>query len=73
MSKKRNIKARQEKRVKGKRQEMPDSVSDSDETFYFIAGYTSNGAPFGVTWEEMGLKPFEDEETEEDDIKELPF
>ena len=27
-----------------------------DDTFYYIAGYTSGGAPYGVTWEEMGLK-----------------
>jgi hypothetical protein len=26
---------------------------DSDETFAFIAGYTSGGAPYGITWEEM--------------------
>ncbi len=25
----------------------------SDATFYFIAGYTSGGVPYGVTWEEM--------------------
>jgi len=25
---------------------------DSDEYFYYIAGYTSNGVPFGITWEE---------------------
>ena len=24
-----------------------------DDTFYFIAGYTSNGVPFGITREEM--------------------
>lgn len=28
---------------------------DKDDTFYYIAGYTSGGAPYGVTWEEMGL------------------
>lgn len=33
---------------------------DQDETFFFIAGYTSGGAPYGVTWEEMGLKPWEE-------------
>ena len=27
---------------------------------FFIAGYTSGGAPYGVTWEEMGLEPWED-------------
>jgi hypothetical protein len=32
-----------------------------DDRFYFIAGYTSGGAPYGVTWEEMGLMPYEDE------------
>ena len=30
--------------------------------FFFIAGYTSGGAPYGVTWEEMGLKPWEENE-----------
>ena len=25
----------------------------SDGTFAYIAGYTSGGAPYGVTWEEM--------------------
>lgn len=37
-----------------------DSLFDSDDTFYFIAGYTPGGAPFGITWEEMeGLKMLE--------------
>jgi len=26
---------------------------ETDETFYFIAGYTEGGAPFGITWEEI--------------------
>lgn len=26
---------------------------DQDADFYYIAGYTSGGAPYGVTWEEM--------------------
>ena len=30
---------------------------DQDDIFYYIAGYTSGGAPYGITWEEMGLKP----------------
>ena len=30
-----------------------DISCDSDETFAFIAGYTSGGAPYGVTWGEM--------------------
>ena len=35
---------------------------DQDDRFFFIAGYTSGGAPYGVTWEEMGLKPWSDPE-----------
>ncbi|MCH1624469.1 GNAT family N-acetyltransferase [Ferdinandcohnia quinoae] len=26
---------------------------DSDENFYFIAGYTDGGEPYGITWEEF--------------------
>jgi hypothetical protein len=29
-----------------------ERMIDSDEHYFFIAGYTSGGAPFGVTWEE---------------------
>ncbi len=33
---------------------------DQDERFFLIVGYTSGGAPYGVTWEEMGLEPWEE-------------
>lgn len=33
-----------------------DFCEEQDDTFYYIAGYTSGGAPYGVTWEEMGLQ-----------------
>ena len=36
-----------------------------DDRFSFIAGYTSGGVPYGVTWEEMGLKHWEDLEENE--------
>lgn len=26
---------------------------DSDDTFAFIAGYTTGGVAYGITWEEM--------------------
>ena len=32
---------------------------NSNEDFYYIAGYTSGGAPYGITWTEMGLSPWE--------------
>jgi RimJ/RimL family protein N-acetyltransferase len=31
-----------------------------DDNFFFIAGHTSGGAPYGVQWWEMGLEPWED-------------
>lgn len=27
-----------------------DNFLEADDTFYFIAGYTENGFPFGITW-----------------------
>jgi hypothetical protein len=32
-------------------------TSESDQTFAYIAGYTENGVPFGVTWEEYWRTP----------------
>lgn len=29
-------------------------VSDQDDVFFFIVGYTSGSAPYGVVWEYMG-------------------
>jgi hypothetical protein len=40
-----------------KQKEFEERFSDSDDTFYYIAGYTPGGAPYGVTWEEMGIEP----------------
>lgn len=40
-------------------QDFYDHFPYSDDHFYFIAGYTPGGAPYGVTWEEMGLEPWE--------------
>lgn len=54
--------ARQEKkrqqREQRKYQEILDRYPDADDRFYYIAGYTSGGAPYGVTWEEMGMEPW---------------
>jgi len=45
---------REQKKIQ---KENPVFYEEQDDTFYYIAGYTSGGAPYGVTWEEMGLKP----------------
>jgi hypothetical protein len=36
---------------KSARKPIPDPF-DGNECFAFIAGYTENGVPFGVTWDE---------------------
>lgn len=41
-----------------KAQEERQGYDFQNDMFYFIAGYTSGGAPYGVTWEEMGLEPY---------------
>lgn len=66
-----------------------DLYSDMDGNFAFIAGYTSGGAPYGVTWEQVGIDselPYDEkvrlymkqmdrsaELLEIDDDDELPF
>jgi hypothetical protein len=45
--------------------------SFSDEQFAFIAGYTSGGAPYGVTWEEADIE--NDQEFTDIDDEDLPF
>jgi hypothetical protein len=37
---------------KRKKAEEKHFNSDQNEDFYYIAGYTSGGAPYGITWEE---------------------
>ena len=35
---------------------------EQDDRFFFIAGYISGGAPYGITWEEMAER-IDDETT----------
>jgi hypothetical protein len=42
-----------------KERDVHEMFPNSDDRFFFIAGYTSGGAPCGTTWEEMGLEPWE--------------
>ena len=51
-------KQRRAKRKAINKQAVENNI-DQDDTFFYIAGYTSGGAPYGVTWEEMGLEPWQ--------------
>ena len=44
----------QQKRKRLKEEEEMIASFESDDRFGYIAGYTSGGAPYGLTWEEMG-------------------
>ena len=56
---KRARRRRKKKKLK-EQQERLNALPDwQDDRFFFIAGYTSGGAPYGMTWEEMGLNPWE--------------
>lgn len=53
------------KKIKRRKQNIKTENTQSsaqDDNFYFIAGYTSGGAPYGITWEEMGLNTYEEAE-----------
>ena len=59
---------KQQKRAKRKKEARDNLIKEEilqDDRFFFIAGYTSGGAPYGVTWEEKDLKPWEDLEENE--------
>lgn len=53
-------KQRRAKRKKEARDNLTKEEILQDDRFFFIAGYTSGGAPYGITWEKMGLKPWDD-------------
>ena len=63
------------KKEKQRNQLEPHTEPDQDDGFYFIAGYTPGGVPYGVTWEEMGLEPWQVPEVDaiQSDYSELPF
>ena len=50
-----------------------DTRPDQDGYFYFIAGYTSGGAPYGLTWDEAGKQGLLEDEDEEMPDSQLPF
>ena len=67
-------KKQQRKLAKQNRVEMEFFNLDQVDNFYFIAGYTSGGAPYGVTWEQARRDGLIESDDEDDlDKGELPF
>ena len=49
-----------QKRRREKELNLYDSMHQySDDTFFFISGYTSNGAPYGLTYGELGYESYD--------------
>jgi hypothetical protein len=46
------LRSKHAKKQAKQRETIEHGISDSDYHFCFIAGYTENGTPYGVTWEE---------------------
>ena len=42
-----------------KKSELANALADSDEIFYYIAGYTSWRFPYGIKWEEAQVEVIE--------------
>ena len=63
----------QRKRRKQQRssEALANELLDCDEDFYFIAGHTPEGVPFGVTWGEM--EAFIDKDLSRETDEEIPF
>ncbi|WP_071458624.1 hypothetical protein [Bacillus massilinigeriensis] len=67
------------KKKKNKKKKRSDSTNgeldilESDEFFYCIAGYTSNGVPYGISWEQAKEDGLIDCEELEDDAEDIPF
>ena len=60
------LKKREERRNARRRQRQEEWPEDQDAYFYYIAGYTSGGAPFGITWEEAKARGLLEEEPEQE-------
>ena len=59
--------------------DLEHNLFESDDTFAFIAGYTSCGFAYGITWEEMEAIEqsdkvlFKKKSSQKDEKIELPF
>ena len=51
-------KSQPKRRRRRQKKEINDTLPDQNDQFFYIAGYTSGGAPYVITWEEMGLEPW---------------
>lgn len=66
-------KARARRSAERKLRKAAAESDDSDETFAFIAGYTSGGFAYGITWEESARMEAEEQHSPGEDQDDVPF
>ncbi|SET78217.1 hypothetical protein SAMN05660297_03488 [Natronincola peptidivorans] len=66
-------KVKKQRKLGKKREENLENYIDSDGNFYFIAGYTSGGVPYGITWEEAIEDGLIEKDSLSDEEDEIPF
>ena len=62
------LRIEQLRKKKEEKREAEEYNEWQDDNFYFIAGHTSGGAPYGLTWEQMGLEPWENEFDDDEEL-----
>ena len=67
------VRANQKHRTGKNQEEVLNYGTDSDERFYYIVGYTSGGAPYGITWEEAIKDGLVEDNQAIWDLNENPF
>ena len=79
-----NLVVRQKAKERRKREKELNQIFDlfpeSDDVYYYIAGYTANGVPYGCTWEEIEQESENfpqqlnsEDENEYEDSEDVPF
>ena len=71
-----NIVRKQDMSTKRQQTKQEHDPCEQDENYYFIAGYTSWGVPYGITWKEAAERGLLDDDDKSDENirnEELPF
>jgi len=61
-----NVRIKADKKKKTKKIKKTELEPRQDENFYYIAGYTPGGVPFGITWKEYERDIKEDKDKEDE-------
>ncbi|MCK4261345.1 MAG: hypothetical protein KAX49_20410 [Halanaerobiales bacterium] len=60
----RKTESRRKQKLLKESEDLAKMYPDSNDTFYFITGYTSAGFAYGITWEQLEVEPYDFEAAE---------